>query len=65
MLRMVDLPNVNLYRGTKISAILRQFEEHGLKFFQGTTPKPSFKVLARFACCPWPPQVKNSISVLE
>ena len=36
--------NINLYRGTKISFVVSQFEEPGIKFFQGSTPKP----LSRF-----------------
>ena len=61
-------PKVDLPRKltTKIGVVLSKSEVRGLKFFRGAPPDP-FKVLPGFArhpVCPWPPYVKNCISVL-
>ena len=62
----VDIP-VKLIRIEKQKLILlSQFEEHSLSFFPEypLTPSKVLDRLARHPVCPWPPQVKNCISVL-
>ena len=58
---------VNLYLRNKINVVLSQFEEPGIKLFPGEYSQTPSNFLARFTrrpVFPWPPQVKNCISVL-